>query len=66
MSEVILAKLLDVGISVFMAGIERSAIVAKVEEMETAGATPDEITDALQAMRQQSEADAQKAIDEDE
>jgi hypothetical protein len=64
MGELAIASLLDLGISLVLAGMERSVIVSKVQEMETAGATPDEITDALQAMRQQSEADAQKAIDD--
>ena len=57
------AQLIDLGITLFLAGVERSAIKQKVQEMEKAGATADEITDALKAMRQQSELDAQAAID---
>ena len=57
------AKLLDFAFTVWLAGIEREAIVTKVQEMEAAGASMDEVTDALQAMRKQAEADAQAKID---
>lgn len=63
-AEKAIAKILDVGLAALQAGIEREPIVAKVREMEEQGATPDAITDALQAMRQESEAAAQKAIDQ--
>jgi len=37
--------------------------VEKARTMEEAGASPDEITDALQAMRKESEAAAQRKVD---
>ena len=55
-------KLADFAITLALAGIDRLAIVEKVRTMEEAGATPDEITDALQAMRKASEAKAQADI----
>lgn len=57
------AKLLDFAFTAWLAGIERDAIVTKVREMEEKGATPDEMTDAIQVMRTQSEKDAQAKID---
>ena len=63
MSEIVIAKILDVALTLFVAGLNRADIVNKVREMEATGATPDEITDALQNMRQQSEAHAQAKID---
>ena len=58
-----IAQLLDIGISLALAGIERTTIVNDVRKLEESGATPDQITDALQKMRQNSEKDAQAAID---
>ena len=57
------ARLLDFAFTAVLAGIERSAIVNKVREMEAAGASMDDITDALQAMRKQAEVEAQAKID---
>jgi len=57
-----IAQLLDIGISLALAGIERTTIVNDVRKLEESGATPDQITDALQKMRQDSEKDAQSAI----
>ena len=62
-AEVAIAKVVDFAITAFIAGLEREPIVVKVREMELAGATPDEITDALQSMRKASEAEAQAKID---
>jgi len=62
-AEAAIAKILDIGITLVLAGMERQPIVDKVREMEVSGATADQITDALQAMRQQSEKDAQAKID---
>jgi hypothetical protein len=44
------------------AGLERAPIVDLVRKRELEGATLDQITDELQAMRQQSERDAQSDI----
>lgn len=57
------AKLADVLITLALAGMERTSIVAKVREMEDQGKSNDEITDALQAMTKASEAEAQGKID---
>lgn len=57
------AKLLDAAIAAWLVGVAREPLVAKVREMEAAGASMDEMTDALQAMAAQSEADAQAEID---
>lgn len=57
------AKLLDFAFTAWLAGIERDAIRNRVQEMEAAGASMDQITDALEAMRVKSEVDAQAKID---
>ena len=58
-----LARLLDFAFTLAEAGIARGPYVEKASQMAAAGASPDEITDALQKMRQESEAEAQKKID---
>lgn len=58
------AKLLDAGIAAYLANIERGVIVAEVRQWELAGKTLEEMTSLLQAMAQESEAKAQKAIDD--
>jgi len=58
-----LVKLLDMGFTLALAGIERVAAVEKARAMEEAGASADEITDALQKMRQESETAAQRKVD---
>ena len=57
------AKLVDVLFTVALAGFERAPLIAKAREMEAAGATVDEITDALRAMTIGSEETAQRKID---
>ena len=57
------AKLLDVLFTLALAGFERAPLVAKAREMEAAGATMDEITDALRAMTIGAEETAQGKID---
>lgn len=57
------AKIVDVAITLALAGLERASVVEKVRQMEDEGASADQITDALQAMRRQSEQDAQAKID---
>lgn len=59
-----LARLADWIFTAALAGMEREPIVDLVRKRADDGATPDEITDELQAMRQQSEVDTQKTIDE--
>jgi hypothetical protein len=58
-----IASVVEAAFTLYQAGVERGPIQAKVREMEAAGATPDAITDALQAMRKESEAADQQAID---
>lgn len=59
-----IARLVDFAFTALEAGIARGPIVEKVREMEASGATPEEITEALQAMRQASEKEAQDKIDQ--
>jgi len=56
-------KLVDMAFTLALAGLERQPIVDHVRKREEEGATPDEITDELQQMRQASEAETQKKID---
>jgi len=63
-AEIAVAKIVDLALTAFMAGIERQPIVEEIRKMEAAGATPDEMTDALQAMRQAQEAKTQAKIDQ--
>ncbi|MDH4172139.1 MAG: hypothetical protein OEW90_04995 [Betaproteobacteria bacterium] len=58
-----LARLADFLITAALAGIEREALVHDVRTMESEGATPDQITDALEAKRIASETEAQDKID---
>jgi len=64
MTAVGVAKLADLVFTLALAGLERIPVVEKVREMEEKGASPDEITDALQEMRKASEAVAQKKVDD--
>jgi len=61
--EVVVAKIVDMAFTLLEAGIARQPIVEEIRKMESAGATPDEMTDALQAMRQSQEAKTQAKID---
>lgn len=56
-------KLVDLGFSLALAGLERMETVDYVRKREDEGASPDQITDELQARRQKSENDAQAKID---
>lgn len=58
-----MAKLVDFVFNAALVGLERAPLVALVREREEAGATADEITDELIAMRKQADADAQAEID---
>lgn len=50
-----IAKLADVIAFAISVGIERAPLVAHVRELEARGATPDEITDSIQKMAEDSE-----------
>jgi hypothetical protein len=52
----------DAALSLLAAKFERDAIIARVREKEAAGATPEEITADLKAMRDEAIAKAQDAI----
>jgi len=58
-----MAKLADWIFTAALAGLERAPLVAQVREMEAAGKSPDEITDALQKGRQEAEVEAQGKVD---
>ncbi|MGH8676876.1 MAG: hypothetical protein ACREUQ_00805 [Burkholderiales bacterium] len=60
----ILFKLIDLGFALALAGIERQPVVDLVRQREEEGATLDEITDELQAMRQASETQTQEKINQ--
>jgi len=61
MNEAALLKVLDMGLTALEAGIERQAVLAKVEVMVKAGAGPDEIAAALRTMRDDAIAAADRA-----
>lgn len=63
MSDPRLFKLLDLGINLLMIGFERQALVARVKEMEAAGLTADEITDALHKMADEAIENLRKQLD---
>lgn len=58
-----MAKLADFAFTLALAGIAREPFVDYVRKREAEGATPDQITDELYVMRQQSEKDTQTKID---
>jgi len=62
MNEAALFKLLDLGLTALSVGVEREAILAKVTELQAQGATPEQIADALVAMRDAAIAQAEKSI----
>ena len=51
-------------LDLFVAGMDRGAIVAQVRQMEKDGAPPEAITAALREGRKQSETDLQDKIDQ--
>ncbi len=63
MSEIIIAKLIDLAFNALSVGLERDAIISKVKAMEDAGAKPDEIAAALVKMRDDAITATQAEID---
>lgn len=63
MTEVLLLKLLDIGMTAVSVGLEREEVLNKAREMQAAGATAEEIADALVKMRDDAIVEAQKQID---
>ena len=59
-----LALILNAAIDAYSAKLHRDEIVAKAQKLADAGATPEQIADAILNMRKAALADAQKAIDE--
>lgn len=62
MNEAVLFKLVDLALNAVAIGLERDAIVSRVKEMESQGASPDQIANALKDMRDQAILKAQDAI----
>jgi hypothetical protein len=56
------SKLIEIALDLFLAGVDRGAIVTKVREMEAAGSTPTEITNVLEQMRHDSRRGAEEAV----
>jgi hypothetical protein len=54
----VIAKVVDAAFTALSVGLEREVVLGKVAELERAGATPDEIADALADMRRASSAAA--------
>lgn len=63
MNEAALFKLLDVGFTLLQVGLEREAVLARVQKLEQEGATAEQITEALVKMRDEAIDNAQKVID---
>lgn len=63
MSEALMFKLVDMALNVVFVGLERDLIVSTIKDMEAAGASPDDVVDAIRAMRDKAIADAQAVID---
>ena len=51
-------QIADLVFTLAKVGLERDAVVGKVRTMEEAGASPDEITDALKKLAAETEAEA--------
>lgn len=57
------AELLNLAFNLLAVGVNRGLILSTVDDMEKAGKSPQEITEALKALRKNSEIEAQAAID---
>lgn len=57
------AVIVEAALNLLAVGIERGVIIGKVKELEDSGASQQEIADALQKMRKDSEQAVQDAID---
>jgi hypothetical protein len=63
MSEAMIMKLIDVGLTAAAIGLERESILGRVTELQAQGATPEEIADALVRMRDDAINAAQGKLD---
>jgi len=54
MTEIVLWKLVDMALTAFQVGLERQAVVDKVKTMEAEGKTPEQMAEALKAMRDEA------------
>lgn len=62
MSEAVLLKLLDFGLTAAAIGLERQAVMDKANAMIAAGKTPDEVAEALVQMRDEAIAKAKESL----
>lgn len=62
MTEAVILKLIDVALTAAAVGLEREAILDRVRGLQAAGATPEDITQALVTMRDDAIAEAQRKI----
>lgn len=58
-----IAKLIDLAFTLAEAGLARGPVVEMVQAKEAAGATPEQISEALEEMRKQAETDADAAVE---
>lgn len=63
MTDALIYKLVDLAFNALAVGLERDLILTKVKEMESSGATPEQVAEALRGMRDQAIQKAQEAID---
>jgi len=54
MNEVVLWRLVDMALNAVAVGLERQAVIERVKALETEGKSPDEIADAIRAMRDEA------------
>jgi hypothetical protein len=52
--EVVIWKLVDMALNAVAVGLERQAVIERVKVLETEGKSPDEIADAIKAMRDEA------------
>lgn len=62
MKEEALFKLVDMALSLVQIGLEREVVLTRIQELEKAGRTAEEITEAIKVMRDEAIARAQSSI----
>jgi hypothetical protein len=62
MSEIVLMKLLDFGLTALSVGLERQAVLDAAKARLDAGDTPEQVADFLVGLRNEAIAKAQAAI----
>ena len=61
MTEAMILRLLDFGLTALSVGIERQAILDRVAALQKEGATPEQLVDGLRQMRDAAIAKAEEA-----